>query len=72
MGRITWPDDDSVEYQLTHGDWIAVLRDNEFQVERLIELQAQPDAEMPRFYVDTPPEWARQWPDEEIWVARKK
>ncbi|HET8893372.1 MAG TPA: class I SAM-dependent methyltransferase [Gaiellaceae bacterium] len=71
LGRTTWEDDGGVEYQLTHGDWIAVLRDAGFEIERLIELQAKPDAEMPRYYVDTPPEWARQWPDEEIWVARK-
>ena len=71
LGRTTWEDGGGVEYQLTHGDWIGVLRDAGFEIERLIELQAKPDAEMPRYYVDTPPEWARQWPDEEIWVARK-
>ncbi len=72
MGRTEWPEDDGVEYQLTHGDWITVLRDSGFEVERLIELQATSDAQTPVFYTETPPEWARQWPDEEIWVARKK
>ncbi|MDE3024877.1 MAG: class I SAM-dependent methyltransferase [Acidobacteriota bacterium] len=71
MGRTQWEEDDGVEYQLTHGDWIAVLRDSGFMVERLIELQARPDAQTPVFYSDTPADWARQWPDEEIWVARK-
>jgi hypothetical protein len=71
MGRTQWEEDDGVEYQLTHGDWIAVLRDSDFEVERLIELQAKPDAQTPTFYSDTPADWARQWPDEEIWVARK-
>jgi SAM-dependent methyltransferase len=72
MGRTIWPGEEGVEYQLTHGDWIDVLRSAGFEIERLVELQAKPDAESPRYYVDTPPEWARQWPDEEIWVARKK
>lgn len=71
MGRTQWNDDDGVEYQLTHGDWISVLRGAGFQIERLIELQAKPEAKTPRFYSDTPADWARQWPDEEIWVARK-
>jgi SAM-dependent methyltransferase len=71
LGRTEWTGEDGVEYQLTHGDWIALLRDSGFEVERLIELQAAPDARTPVFYADTPPEWARQWPDEEIWVARK-
>jgi SAM-dependent methyltransferase len=72
LGRTQWTEGDGIEYQLTHGDWIAVLRDSGFEIERLIELQARPDAEPQVYYADTPPEWARQWPDEEIWVARKR
>ena len=30
------------------------------------------DAEQHGYYADTPPEWARRWPAEEIWVARKR
>lgn len=72
MGRTRWDEYDGVEYQLTHGDWIALLRDSGFEIERLIELQAKPKAKTPTFYSDTPADWARQWPDEEIWVARKR
>jgi SAM-dependent methyltransferase len=72
LGRTVWDDgSDGVEYELTHGDWIAVLRGSGFEIERLIELQAPPDATTPVYYSEVPAEWARQWPDEEIWVARK-
>jgi SAM-dependent methyltransferase len=72
LGRTVWDDgSDGVEYQLTHGDWIAVLRDSGLEIERLVELQAPPDREGHEYYVDMTPEWARQWPGEEIWVARK-
>jgi SAM-dependent methyltransferase len=71
MGRTQWEEDDGVEYQLTHGDWIALLRDSGFEIERLVELQAPPEATTHPFYSDIPAEWARKWPGEEIWVARK-
>lgn len=60
-----------VEFQLPHGAWIDLLRANGFEVERLVELQAPVDATRHGFY-DFDPEWARQWPSEEIWVARKR
>jgi len=69
--RVIWPGDDGVEFQLGHGDWIALLRDTGFVVERLIELQATESAVTHEYYNEVPVEWARQWPEEEIWVARK-
>jgi SAM-dependent methyltransferase len=71
MGRTQWTDGDGVEYQLTHGDWIAVLRNSGFEIERLIELRAPSGAKDHPFYSDIPAGWARMWPGEEIWVARK-
>jgi SAM-dependent methyltransferase len=72
LGRTTWEDGDGgVEYQLAHGDWIAVLRGAGFEVERLVELQAPADAVTHEHYSDMSAEWARRWPAEEIWVARK-
>jgi SAM-dependent methyltransferase len=71
LGRTEWSEDDGIEYQLTHGDWIKVLRDSGFEIERLVELQAPPDAVDHPFYADLTADWARQWPGEEIWVARK-
>jgi SAM-dependent methyltransferase len=71
MHRFEWPGSDCVEFQLTHGGWIDVLRANNFAIERLIELQAPPDAQRHAYYADFDPLWGRSWPAEEIWVARK-
>ena len=40
MHRFEWPDDDSVEFHLPHGEMIALLRDSGFEVEELIEVRA--------------------------------
>jgi SAM-dependent methyltransferase len=72
MYRTQWPDDVGTEYHLSHGDWIRVLRDNGFEVEDLIEIQAPADAQTPEYYDDVTADWARRWPAEEIWVARKR
>jgi len=70
--RVLWEDDNGVEFQLSHGDWIALLRETGFAIERLIELQAPADAVTHEYYSDIPADWGRQWPGEEIWVARKQ
>ena len=70
MHRFEWPDDPSVEFHLAHGDWIRLLRANGFEIEDLIELKAPEEATSNASFVD--PEWARQWPSEEVWVARKR
>jgi len=67
--RFDWSDG-SVEFHLPHGKMIGLLRDCGFEIEALIELQA-PEGATTRFpYVTT--EWARRWPCEEVWKARKK
>jgi SAM-dependent methyltransferase len=71
LRREEWDADTGVSFQLTHGDWVAVLREAGFTVERLIELQAPADAAQHVYYDDFSPEWSRKWPAEEIWVARK-
>jgi SAM-dependent methyltransferase len=63
---------DGVEYHLAHGDWIALLREKGFEIEALHELQAPPDAEDHEYYVWVSVQWARRWPAEEIWKARKR
>ena len=68
--RFDW--DDGTDFQLAHGAWIEVLRGSGFEVERLVELQAPADAVTHEYYDDVPAEWARSWPAEEIWVARKR
>jgi SAM-dependent methyltransferase len=70
--RFEWSDvDEGVEYHLSHGDWISLLRDNGFEILDLIEIQAPPDAEANLRYDFVTAEWARRWPSEEIWRARK-
>jgi SAM-dependent methyltransferase len=68
MHRFEWPDDPSVEFHLSHGDWVRLLRENGFEVEDLIELQAPETAATRDDFVTA--EWAQQWPSEEVWVAR--
>lgn len=68
--KMQWPGEQGIEYHIAHGDWIDLLRANGFEIERLIELKAPPDATAHEFYDYVTPEWAWQWPAEEIWVTR--
>ena len=72
MYRVQWPNTPGTEYHLAHGDWIRVLRATGFEVEDLIEIQAPPDAETHVYYDYLSADWARRWPAEELWVARKR
>jgi SAM-dependent methyltransferase len=69
MCRFEWPDDDSVEFHLGHGDMIRLLRRSGFDVEDLIEIRPEPGATASHPLATI--EWARQWPSEEVWKARK-
>ena len=70
LHRLEWSDDDSVNFALGHGDWIRVLTGSGFIVENLVELWPAEGATTDFPYVTT--EWARQWPSEEVWIARKR
>jgi len=70
MHRFEWPDDDSVEFHLPHGEMIAVLRRSGFEVEELIEVRPPPEATTRFDFFDLA--WSRKWPGEEIWRARKR
>lgn len=68
--RFEWPDSPEVEFHISHGEMIRLLRANGFEVLDLIELRPGPDA-VSRFpYVSV--EWARRWPSEEVWRARRQ
>lgn len=69
--RSEWPDWPSVEFHLSHGDWIRLLDANGFEVRDLIELQAPEGAET-RHPDIVSLEWARRWPSEEVWKAQKR
>jgi SAM-dependent methyltransferase len=71
MHRFDWPEaDGAVEFALTHGDMIRLLRDSGFEVEDLLEVRAPEGAETPTDPLATA-DWARRWPIEEAWKARK-
>ncbi len=72
MYRYEWPGEVGVEFHLPHGEWIDLLRASGFEIERLIEVYANEDSKRHDFYGWVSPEWARQWPPEEIWTARKR
>jgi hypothetical protein len=71
MYRIQWDGAIGIEYHLSHGDWIALLRKHGFEVEALHELRPHAEAVDPNYYDYVTVEWARNWPAEEIWAARK-
>lgn len=70
MHRVEWPTDPGVEFHLSHGDWIRLLRRCGFEIEDLVEVQPLADATSRYPFVTL--EWARQWPCEEVWKARKR
>jgi SAM-dependent methyltransferase len=70
MHHISWPDGPGTEFNLSHGQWLRLLRANDFEVEALIELQVPASAKAPEYHAFVTAEWGRQWPAEEIWVAR--
>jgi hypothetical protein len=72
MYRLSWPDEPGIEYHIAHSDWVRLLREHGFEIEALHELRPGDDAKGPGYYDFVTLEWARQWPAEEIWVARKR
>ena len=67
--RIEFPGDGAVEFHLTHGHWVRLLRANGFVLENLIETRPPPGAKARFDFASL--EWAQRWPSEEIWVASK-
>jgi SAM-dependent methyltransferase len=72
MHRLDWRGDGGgIEFHLGHGDWVRLLRANGFEILDLIEIRAPASGKTHEFYDHVQVEWAREWPSEEIWVARK-
>ena len=69
MHRVEWPDDPGVEFHLPFGEWIRLLRANGFAVEDLSSC-ARPGATT-TVTASSTLEWARKWPSEQVWRARK-
>lgn len=70
MHRFEFSGDDAVEFHQGHGDWFRVLSTFGFTVEDLIEVQPSPHAVPRHSFVSN--EWARKWPSEDIWIARRR
>jgi SAM-dependent methyltransferase len=70
MHRVEWEGEESIEFHLPPGKMIELLRGNGFEIEELIEVQPPPDAETRHTHISL--EWARRWPCEEVWKARKR
>jgi SAM-dependent methyltransferase len=63
-------DHGAATYQLTYGGWIRTLRGAGLTIDDLIE--PRPDPGIRSGYTGTdPPDWARRWPAEMLWIARK-
>jgi SAM-dependent methyltransferase len=71
MHRFEWSGEPSVEFHLGYGDWIRLLRASGFEIEGLTEVRPGPDATTTYDDLVTL-EWARRWPCEEVWKARKR
>jgi SAM-dependent methyltransferase len=70
LHQLTWPGGDGVEFYLPHGERIRLLRACGLVVEDLIEVQA-PAGAVNDYIGEITPEWARRWPSEEVWFARR-
>ena len=70
LGRMS-PDEGTIDWALPPSEWIRVLRSNGFDVEDCIELCAPADAHT-TYTEFAPPRWARRWPAEWIWKARRR
>jgi SAM-dependent methyltransferase len=71
LGRLEWPGELGVEWQLPHGELFRLLRRTGFDVVDLVELYPPDDAVDHPYYDTFSVDWARKWPSEEIWVAVK-
>jgi len=69
MHRFEWPDSTGVEFHVSPGDYIRILRRNGFEIEDLVEVYPSEDASTEQRFVDLA--WSRAWPCEEVWRARR-
>jgi len=69
--KLEWYDDDpGVEFHPGMSEMLRVLRENGFELLDFRELFAPEDAVDHEYYDTVPAEWAKRWPDEEIWRLR--
>ncbi len=61
----------SVEFHIPHGEMIRLLRRSGFEIENLVEIGAPSTASDAPYRMATV-DWARRWPNEQAWVARRR
>ena len=73
MHRLDWTSGEkSAEFHVSNGELFRVLLGAGFEVVDYREVYPPEGAEDHAFYSYVPVEWARRWPSEEIWRARKR
>jgi SAM-dependent methyltransferase len=70
MHRFADNDDGAVEFHIPHGEMVRLLRRSGFEIENLVEIGAPQSATDAGYRMATV-DWARRWPNEQAWVARK-
>jgi SAM-dependent methyltransferase len=71
--RLDWQDDEPcTEFHPGTAEMFRILRGNGFELVDFRELFAPEDAADHEYYDTVPAEWAKRWPDEELWRARKR
>jgi len=72
MHRLDWTSEGiSTEFHIPTADMFGLLRRTGFDVLDYRQLYAREDSADHPYYSYVPVEWARRWPSEEIWRARK-
>ncbi len=64
-------DNRAATYRLADGEWIRLLRVNGFEIEALLELRP-PEGATTTYGDYVPYDWARNWPGEHVWKARRR
>ena len=64
-------DTEAVGFHIPHGEMVRLLRESGFELENLVELGAPQGATAPAWAMATV-EWARRWPNEEVWIGSKE
>ena len=62
---------EEISFTVPYGEWIRLLVENGFEVLALLELEPPPDAKSP-YVTDRGAEWARRWPYDHVWKARRR
>ena len=69
--KLEWYDEDpGVEFHPPTSEMFRILRENGFELLDLRELFAPERAADHEYYDTVPADWAKRWPDEEIWRLR--